>query len=72
MCPFSKVNDAKKYLFTKRGRELEGLPPMRDVLERHVKWATYQGGHIWGQSTVPMPQLPHPEEWGWTSSEDTW
>ena len=37
MCPFSKVNDAKKYLFTKRGRELEGLPPMRDVLEQHVK-----------------------------------
>ena len=72
MCPFSKVNDARKYLLTKRGRDLEGLPPTRDALEQHVKRATYQGGHVWGQSTVLMPQLPHPEGWGWTSTEETW
>ena len=31
---------------------------------QHVQRATYQGGQVWGQSTVPMPRLPHPEEWG--------
>jgi len=60
MCPFAKVNDARKYLFTKRGRDLEGPPPTWDALEQHVKRATYDGGYDWGQSTVLMPQLPHP------------
>ena len=66
---FSKVNDARKYLFTNRGRELEGLQPTRDALKQYVKWATYQGGHVWGQSTVPVPHLRHPGEWAWLQDQ---
>ncbi|CAH3124044.1 unnamed protein product [Porites lobata] len=62
----SKVNDARKCLFTKKGRGLEGVPSTRDALEQHVKCAVYQGGYVRGQATVLKPVLPEPTNWGWT------
>ena len=41
-----QVNDARKYLFTKKGRGLEGLPPTHDALKQHLMRATYQGGYV--------------------------
>ncbi|CAH3148000.1 unnamed protein product [Porites lobata] len=65
---FSKVgvNDARKYLFAKKGRGLEGLPPTRDALDQHLKCAVYQGNYMWGQATALKPVLPEPPNWGWT------
>ena len=38
-----------------------------------IKRVSYQAGHCWGQCLVPIPELPSPEEWGWTkSSSNTW
>ncbi|KAL9982688.1 hypothetical protein ACROYT_G004761 [Oculina patagonica] len=65
-----QINDARKYLFTKKGRGLEGLPPTHDALEQHLKRTTYQGEHVWGQATIPMPVLPNPTDWGWTVSKE--
>ena len=50
------------YLFTKRNRSLEGLPPTHDALIQHIKRAVYQGCFVWGQLN---PTLPSPIEWGW-------
>ena len=65
-----QVNDARKYLFTKKGRGLEGLPPTHDALKQHVMRATYQGGYVWGQATIPTPVLPDPTDWGWTLGKE--
>ncbi len=46
------------------------LSPTRAALEQHVKRATYQGGHIWGQSLLATPALPLPTSWGWMKTED--
>jgi len=59
-----QVNEARKYLFTKKGRGLEGLPPIQDALKQHLMRATYQGGYVWGQATIPAPVLPDPTDWG--------
>ena len=64
-CLTLQVNDARMHLFKKKGRALEGIPPTQAALEQHIRRAVYQGGYIWGQSTVPMPTLPSPTEWGW-------
>ena len=61
-----QVNDARKYLFVKKERGLEGLLPTRDVLEQHVKRAVSQGGYVWGQATALKPVLPELTNWGWT------
>ncbi|MGH0117292.1 UNVERIFIED_CONTAM: hypothetical protein FKN15_013815 [Acipenser sinensis] len=34
-------------------------------LDKHIRRAVYQGGHVWGQSTVAEPILPDPACWGW-------
>ena len=62
---FSNINDARMYLFTKRNRSIEGLPPTYAALIQHIKRAVYQGYHVWGQLIELNPDLPPPMDWGW-------
>ena len=54
-----KVNEARMDLITKKQRAYE-LIPTQGALKEHVKRATLQAGHIWGQSLVPEPDIPCP------------
>ena len=56
--------------FTRLDENSLQIPPTRAALEQHVKRATYQGGHIWGQSLLATPALPLPTSWGWMKTED--
>ena len=67
-----KVNDARKQLFSTKGRSLESIPPTRAALIQHTKRAAYQGGHCWSQALITRPQLPSPQDWGWTWTTDGW
>lgn len=69
----TEVNGARQYLFTKRNRSIENIPPTKATLVEHIKRAVFQGGHIWGQACISSPQLPDPSQWGWTKNgEDQW
>ena len=57
------VNAARKQLFAYGNRKLENIPPLRAALEQHVKRASFQAGHIWGQALIASPSLPSPSEW---------
>jgi len=35
-----------------------------------VKRAVYQGGYVWGQMLLPAPELPSPDNWGWTRNQE--
>ena len=59
------VNQARKQLFSKKGRAIGGLPPTQAALIQHTKRAAYQDGHCWAQMMTPAPELPSPNEWGW-------
>ena len=59
------VNQARKELFTKKDRAIDGLPPTQAALKQHTKRAAYQAGHCWGQVMVAAPELPSPGDWGW-------
>jgi hypothetical protein len=67
-----QVNDARKQLFSQKGKALESIPPTRAALVEHTKRASYQAGHCWGQALLPQPQLPSPQDWGWTHTSDGW
>ena len=58
-----QVNDVRKYLFTKKGRGVEGLPPTRDALEQHVKRAVYPGGYVRGQATALRKRKAAAKSW---------
>uniref|UniRef100_UPI00358F05C7 uncharacterized protein n=1 Tax=Myxine glutinosa TaxID=7769 RepID=UPI00358F05C7 len=68
-CTCSEVNLARKKLFAKKSRSIEAIPPTQAALVQHVKRATYQGGHCWGQSLVPHCYLPSPCDWGWVDND---
>ena len=58
------VNQARKELFTLKGRAIERLPPTQAALIEHTKRAAYQAGHCWAHVIVAVPELPSLEDWG--------
>ena len=59
MC--TQVNDARKALFTKKGRSMDAIPPTAAALvhtprEWHIGWICM------GQSITPAPATPSPAE----------
>ena len=63
------VNQARKELFTQKGRTIDGLPPTQAALIEHTKRAVYQAVHCWCQLMVAAPELPSPGDWGWKRSD---
>lgn len=63
------VNQARKQLFTQKGRSIEGLPPTKAALILHTKRVAYQAGYCWSQVMIAAPELPPPSDWGWTRKE---
>ena len=63
------VNQARKQLFTQKGRSIEGILPTKAALIQHTKWAVYQAGYCWGQVMIAAPELPMLSDWGWTRKE---
>ena len=59
------VNSARKDLFTRKGRDIDTIPPTADALLQHTKRAVLQAGFCWGKSLEKSPHLPLPSEWGW-------
>lgn len=66
-----KVNEARRELFSKKGRSLENIPPTQDALLLHVKRTIYQSG-IWSTCHNEMPDISTPDNWGWRFSDSMW
>jgi len=58
------VNDYRRRLFTRKGRQLEAIPPTKDALLQHCRRAAYQAGFVGGQCTLAVQSLPDPADWG--------
>ncbi|KAK6169757.1 hypothetical protein SNE40_020746 [Patella caerulea] len=65
----TEINSARKTMFMKNN-SLPGIPPTRAALEQHIKRATYQGGHVWGQTLIAQAELPSPTDWGWIRNDE--
>ena len=59
------VNEARKELFTCKGRAIDALSPTQVALIQHIKRVVYQAGHCWSQAMIASPVLPSPNTWGW-------
>ena len=62
----------RKYLFTKKGRSIEGLPPTSAALYYHILRTAYQAGHIWAKSRDSEIVVPSPAEYGWVMESGQW
>ena len=69
MATCTDIDKARRKMFAKK-TNVKQIPLTKAALERHVKRATYQGGHMWGQSLLVAPALPLPTSCGWTKMED--
>lgn len=67
------VNVARRNLYCRKNKAIENIPPTKAALVQQAKRAAYQGGHVWGNCLICMPNLPCPSEWGWKKNEaDDW
>ena len=64
------VNEARKELFTQKGREIDALPPTQAALVQHTKRAAYQAGHCWSQAMIGNPEIPCLSDWGWSKKAE--
>jgi hypothetical protein len=63
-CECSDLNAARKYLFTKRSRTLENLPPTSNAFLLHVKRIIYQAVHCWSHCLEKQLPVYDPSHWG--------
>ena len=69
---WTKVNEVRQQLFSRKGRSLENIPPTLASLVQHVKKAVFQSGFIWDQTLLLQPTLPSPSRWGWQLENSRW
>ena len=50
------VDNARKWLFTQKSRNLETIPPMQEALKQHIKRASYQA-NCWNMALNKIPEL---------------
>ena len=68
-----KVDEANFDLFARKQRAYDAIPPTQASLKKeHAKWAVFQAGHVWGQSTVTEQKLSSPTNWGWSKQDNIW
>ncbi|KAH3844804.1 hypothetical protein DPMN_087066 [Dreissena polymorpha] len=53
------VDEARKFLFTQKGRASDNKPPSSSALHQHIKREAYQARFCWGQS-LNKQQEPNP------------
>ena len=66
------VKDARKQIFTQKGRAIDALPPTREALRQHIWRTAYKAGYCCGQMMVAAAELPSPSEWGWMKIDTGW
>ncbi len=59
------IDEARRELFTKKGRAMDTLPPTKAALVQHIQRSVYQGGHCWGKMLQVRLDMPTPGNWGW-------
>ena len=67
-----KVDEARFELFARKQKAYNAIPPTKAALKEHAKRAIFQAGHVWGQATVTVQQLPSPSNWGWLKQNNAW
>ena len=68
-CTEASVDAVRMFLFTRKGRQIEAIPPTRSALFQHTKQAIHHAGFIWGQMFERSPDIPSPSSCGWKEAK---
>ena len=70
-CSAAMVNEARRQLFSRGSRSLEGIPPTQAALFEHVKRSILQACFIWKQAASCHQEVPDFDKWGWELNDKT-
>ena len=63
------VNEARRWLFTKKRKTVETIPPPPNAWVQHILRAVYQTGFVWKTGLEKQQNLPDVKEWGWKCND---
>ena len=63
-----KVNDARRYLFTSKGKTMENIPPTAAALSEHIKRSVLQA-RKWYHCLEATRVVQDPAHWGWMKED---
>lgn len=66
------INDVRQFLFIKKNRSIENIPPTKAALKQHILRCVLQAGFIWGQTLHANFTIPDPSNWGWLKKSNFW
>ena len=69
--PIKTVSELRWSLFRKKQAESVKLPPTQAAIREAIMRANCQA-LIWSLDSVPSPDLPPPQEYGWKLEDDQW
>ena len=69
-CPYTTVDKARQFVFSRTSRGFEYLPRAAQI--QHIKRTVVQAGLVWGQSLVPLQEKVNLKDWGWDLSDNGW
>ena len=65
-CPYSSVNECRRYLFAQLGRMIDNCPPTQNALYQHIRRAMLQS-YIWSRCLILKEPTIDIGKWGWTT-----
>ncbi len=69
--PCTTVNECRRWLYTKKSRAIENIPPTAAALIEHCKRAVHQS-RIWTACLIATQEPQDPCKWGWQLSENVY
>ena len=66
------LDAARKFLFTKKTKSLDSLPPTSAAFVQHLKRAVYQAVLCWSNSLKRNVESHDPSHWGWSKDGSRW
>ena len=69
--PIKTVSELRWSLFGKKQAQSEKLPPTQAAIREAIMRANCQA-LIWSLDSVPSPDLPPPQEYGWKLEDEQW
>ena len=69
--PIKTVRELRWSLFRKKQAQSEKLPPTQAAIREAIMRANCQA-LIWSLDSVPSPDFPPPQEYGWKLEDDQW
>ena len=65
------IDSVRLYMFARKQKSYDTIPPTSAALDYHTKRAAYQAGSTWGQAITCQIEILSPSIWDWKPQDNS-